>query len=58
MARKHKPTDSDTSENGDTQTFVCAQRGCKFEADEAPETCPVCGHPFFPHPDPDAAHVE
>lgn len=24
----------------------CAQKGCVFEADAAPDNCPVCNHPF------------
>lgn len=27
--------------------FVCAQRGCEFEAETAPEDCPVCNNPFI-----------
>ena len=27
--------------------FTCAQKGCAFEADETPDDCPVCGHPFI-----------
>lgn len=27
--------------------FKCAQKGCEFEADEAPDNCPVCNHPFI-----------
>jgi len=26
--------------------FKCAQKGCEFDADEAPDNCPVCNHPF------------
>lgn len=61
--RKHSGPAPDASkspegenESNDTKNYVCAQRGCQFEADEAPETCPTCGHPFVAHPDPDAAH--
>ena len=27
--------------------WFCAQRGCQFEADEAPDLCPVCNNPFI-----------
>ncbi len=27
------------------ETFTCTQHGCEFEADEAPELCPVCNNP-------------
>ena len=27
--------------------FNCAQKGCEFESEEAPENCPVCDHPFI-----------
>lgn len=30
------------------KTFQCAQRGCEFEAESAPEDCPVCNNPFIP----------
>ena len=29
------------------ETFVCAQRGCEFDAESAPEDCPVCNNPFI-----------
>lgn len=38
--------------------FFCAQRGCQHDADEAPESCPVCGLPFVAHPDPLALYPE
>lgn len=54
--KKRKHSGPAPNESNDTKNYVCAQRGCQFEADEAPETCPTCGHPFVAHPDPDAAH--
>ncbi len=39
-------------------THTCAQKGCQFEAEAAPENCPTCGHPFHEHPDPAATHVQ
>lgn len=27
--------------------FVCSQRGCEFESENAPENCPVCNNPFI-----------
>jgi len=37
------------------KTFVCAQRGCEFEAETAPENCLVCNNPFIEN---DAATAE
>lgn len=31
--------------------FKCAQKGCEFDADDAPDDCPVCGNPFIEGPD-------
>lgn len=37
-------------------TLYCGQKGCSFEIEDdgdTPENCPVCGNPFFNHPEPE-----